>query len=282
MSLLRAAWREYERDYAKYFAGAMVYYALVSFVPLLLLVLGMLGLLLRFSDVAATVEQQVLLAVQTNFGDELRLAIERLLNGLQDESIVAISVSVVGLLVTASALFRHLRLSFRAIWKYAPPLMSGSVRGVVQATVLEQVKAFLMVLAGGALLIVALTLIAVVQWLSAFFAVLPRFSDVSGWLIALPVPFILATLTFGLLFRFLPPVSLSWRHVRLATVLCAGAWVIAAELLALYATVGDSSAYGAVGGLLVVMLWMKSVSQLLFFGAELCKVVATADTARSN
>src|SRR5262245_2932240 len=39
MRLLRGAWREYQQDYAKYFAGAMVYYALVSLVPILLLVL---------------------------------------------------------------------------------------------------------------------------------------------------------------------------------------------------------------------------------------------------
>jgi uncharacterized BrkB/YihY/UPF0761 family membrane protein len=28
---------------------------------------------------------------------------------------------------------------------------------------------------------------------------------------------------------------------------------------------------------LAIMLWMKIVNQLLFFGAELCKIVATQD-----
>ena len=40
--LLRTAWQEYERDHARYFAGAMVYYALVSLLPLLLLLLAAL------------------------------------------------------------------------------------------------------------------------------------------------------------------------------------------------------------------------------------------------
>src|SRR5262245_34295743 len=69
--LVRAAWREFERDYARYFAGAMVYYALVSLVPLLLLLLAALGLLLRYSDLAAVAEQQVLLTIETSFGAEL-------------------------------------------------------------------------------------------------------------------------------------------------------------------------------------------------------------------
>ena len=42
---------------------------------------------------------------------------------------------------------------------------------------------------------------------------------------------------------------------------------------------GDSrSAYGALGAMLAVMLWMNIVSQVLFFGAELCKVVAAKRT----
>jgi hypothetical protein len=40
----------------------------------------------------------------------------------------------------------------------------------------------------------------------------------------------------------------------------------------------------AIGGLLVIMIWMNTVSQVLFYGAELCKVVAIRDgsVARRN
>ena len=50
--LLRTAWLEYKNDRASYFATAMIYYALVSLVPILLLLMAALGLLLRFSPVA--------------------------------------------------------------------------------------------------------------------------------------------------------------------------------------------------------------------------------------
>ena len=81
-NLLRAAWQEYERDYARYFAVAMIFYALMSLVPLLLLLLAGLGLLLRRSAVAATAEQQVLEAIQIGFGSELRTTVEHLLAGI--------------------------------------------------------------------------------------------------------------------------------------------------------------------------------------------------------
>jgi membrane protein len=271
--VLHTAWREYQRDYAKYFALAMVYYALVSLVPLLLLVLAALGLLLRVSTMAADAERRVLHAVQTSLGPEMTVTLHELLTRLRKGSLVAMGVSIVALMITGSTLFRHLRLSFRALWKYAPPLAAGSVRAAIRETLTEQATAFVMLVTAGALLMLTLGLAAAVHWLSGFFTELPRFRDTTGWLLSLPVSLILATLTFALLFRFLPPVSLTWRDVWLASLLCGIAWIVGADLLALYASVGDSSPYGAIGALLAVMLWMNFVSQVLFYGAELCKVV---------
>jgi uncharacterized BrkB/YihY/UPF0761 family membrane protein len=53
LNLLRAAWRAYVRDYARDHAAAIVYYALVALVPLLLLLLGALGLVLLLTDFGA-------------------------------------------------------------------------------------------------------------------------------------------------------------------------------------------------------------------------------------
>jgi membrane protein len=271
--LLRAAWVEYERDRAGYLAVAMIYYALLSLVPLLSLLLAALGLLLRFSPIAAAAREQMLVAIDARFGPELSATITSLLTSLQQESIVATVISLASLLFAASLLFGHLRMTFRAIWGYEPPLIAGSLRRVVHATVLERVIAFLMVLGGCGVLIAALGLIAASQWVGG----LMPFGDVTGWLVGAATSVLLAALTFAGMFRLLPPVRIRWRDVWLAAVLCALAWVIASELLALFggALGGSGSAYGALGGVLAVMLWMNVVSQVLFFGAELCKVVAT-------
>ena len=274
-SLLRAAWGEYERDYARYLAGAMVYYALVSLIPLLLLLLSALGLLLRFSDLAAEAQQYVLRSVEGRFGAELRTTIEPLLNSLQQQSIIATVISVITLLVTASVLFRQLRLSFRSIWKQPPPLVSGSIWHIIRSSLREQVIAYVMVLGGGFLLVVALTLISAGWWLNSQITNLSLLNRLSAWLLTTISPFALTAFTFALLFRFLPPVRVRWRDVWLAAVLCGAAYLIAGEVLTLYGAFFNSnrSAYGVIGGLLVVMLWMNIVGQVLFFGAELCRVV---------
>ena len=276
-NLLHSTWQEYERDYARYFGSAMVYYTLVSLVPLLLLVLGMLGLLLRRSELAASAELQFLDAIEAGFGSAVRDTLGRLLQSLEQGSVIAVAVSLIGLLVTGSQLFHHLRMTFRAIWSHAPPLVSGTARTALRATLLEKALAYVMVLATSLLLLVALLLIAALQWLHAHPLNVPLLGQPAAWLLAIPSPLVFAPLTFALLFKFLPPVRLQWRHVWLASALCAAAWIIGAEILASYASYlgGKLGAYGAIGGLLIVMLWINVIAQMLFFGAELCKVIAS-------
>jgi uncharacterized BrkB/YihY/UPF0761 family membrane protein len=122
--------------------------------------------LLRFSPIALEAQQKMLIRIEASFGAQLPLTIKQLLNTVQQESIVATVVSLAGLLLAASVLFKHLRLTFRAIWKYEPPLVSGSMSVVVRVTILERVIAFVMVLGGGGLLLIALALIAAAQRLN--------------------------------------------------------------------------------------------------------------------
>jgi membrane protein len=274
--LLRATWVEYERDRARYLAVAMIYYAGVSLIPLLVLLLSGLGLLVRFWPTAVTAEQDVLAAVEGYVGpDGLALA-QSLLDKLQQESYIAMFVGLAGIVFTSTNLFKQLRLAFRAIWHHEPVLTSGSVRAVVRTTVLEQAIAFVMVLGGGALLLAALVLVGSTRWLNEqiFDALssLPLLSKIAGYLVTATGGLVLAIVTFWPLFKFLPPVRIPWHTAWPATLLSAVAWVLAIEFLSLYGRFFGDSTTGAIGGLFAALLWMNTVSQVLFFGAELCKV----------
>lgn len=266
LRLLGAAWREYESDYARYFASAMVYYALLSLGPLLLLLFGALGLLMRLSDTAADVEARALTAIAATFGPDLRIAIEQLLEGLERQSLVATIVSLLGIVWSASLVMRHLRMSFRAIWKIPPPLVSGPLPIVIRSVVLEKAIAFGMLIAAVLLALTAVALLALFHWLMSSLFV--------GWRVAIPASLVFVPVTFAFLFRHLPPIRLPWRHVALSTLLCSATLLIGIELLALYgALLGRNlNVYGAVGSVLVIMLWLNLVAQGFFLGAELCKV----------
>jgi membrane protein len=275
---LRTASIEYANDRANYFAAAMIYYALVSMIPIILLLMAALGLFLRFSSGALGVQRKLLSRVEAGFGTQLPDTINQLLNSVQQGSIIATVVSLAGVLLAASILFKHLRLTFRAIWKYKPPLVSGSVSAVVRVTILERVMAFLMVLGGGGLMLIALTLIFAAERLNRVLDSLGLHGRTTEWFVTTTSSVIIAAITFALLLRFLPPVAIRWRDVWGAALLCSLGWVAVGESLALYGHFFERNpnAYGAIGALLAVLLWMKIVSQILFFGGELCKVVAGA------
>jgi membrane protein len=267
LRLLKAAGKEYERDYARYFAVAMIYYALVSLVPLLLLLMTGIGWLLRISPAAAAAQRGALDYIQSTFGSDVGSTVERLVHLLEQQSLIPLSVSLVGLLVTASVLVGHLQMSFRAIWKYPPILISGPLPVVIVRMLAQKLHVFVLVVAGGAVLVLAFVLIASVNWLTQRVA--------GGWAPLIPSSLVMAPLTFALLFRFLPPRPVPWRQVWIAALLCGAAWLAVTRLLALSGTFfgKNLSTYGAIGTLLAAMLWINIVSQCVFFGAELCKVL---------
>ncbi|HEU5258150.1 MAG TPA: YihY/virulence factor BrkB family protein [Vicinamibacterales bacterium] len=142
----------------------------------------------------------------------------------------------------------------------------------------NHVFAFAVMGMAGVLLIGAFALFAVVRWLSGIFGNAAIAHGPTDSIFALLGSFIVFTVTFALLFKFLFPVPLRWRHVWLAALLCATAWIVFTEMLGLYgAYFGSLSIPGALGALLAITVWLNLVSQVVFYGAELCKVVASRE-----
>jgi membrane protein len=155
---------------------------------------------------------------------------------------------------------------------------------VVRTTLFEQAIAFVMVFGGGALLLAGVLLVASTRWINRrlghVLAGLPLLSQTTGWLVTITGGLVLAIITFWPLFKFLPPVRIRWRDAWPATLLAAISWVLAVEFLTLYGRWFGYSTTGAIGGLFAALLWMNTVSQVLFFGAELCKLQYQATVSR--
>ena len=286
-NLLRASWVEYERDRARYLAVAMIYYAGISLVPIIVLMLAALGLAVRWvSPAAIQAERDLLEIVEGYVGPEGLFAVKSLLDTLQQESYIAMLVGLGGIVFTSAVLFKQLRQAFRAIWRYEPVLTSGSIRTVVRTTLFEQAIAFVFVLGGGALLLAGLLLVASTRYLNQrlghVLEGLPLLSQTTSWVVTATGGLVLAIMTFWPLFKFLPPVRIDWRAAWPAALLSAVVWVLAVEFLTIYGRWFGDSATGAIAGLFAALVWMNTVSQVLFFGAELCKVQHHATVTHSD
>jgi membrane protein len=85
----------------------------------------------------------------------------------------------------------------------------------------------------------------------------------------------IVAVVFGAVFKLLPDVRLSWKHVRVGAVATAAGFTSGKYALVLYLRyLAPTSAFGAAGSLAAVMLWIYYSSFVFFFGAEFTKAWA--------
>jgi membrane protein len=91
------------------------------------------------------------------------------------------------------------------------------------------------------------------------------------------VSFLVISLLFAMIFKVLPDAKVRWRDVWIGAVFTALLFSVGKHLLGLYlGRAAVTSAYGAAGSLVLVLLWIYYSSLILFFGAEFTQTYARA------
>jgi membrane protein len=132
-----------------------------------------------------------------------------------------------------------------------------------------------MVLVVGFLLLVSLVvttvLSAVGDYLAGQVPGLPTLIHVANFVLS----FVVVTVLFALIFKFLPDARIAWRDVWVGAAVTALLFTVGKYLIGLY--LGKSapgSAFGAAGSVVAFVVWVYYSGLILFFGAELTKVIA--------
>ena len=90
------------------------------------------------------------------------------------------------------------------------------------------------------------------------------------------ISFALITLLFALIFKVLPDRAIAWKDVWIGAAFTSLLFTGGKYLIGLYLGQGSvTSAYGAAGSLVVILLWVYYASQILLFGAQFTQVYAT-------
>ena len=78
-----------------------------------------------------------------------------------------------------------------------------------------------------------------------------------------------------MIFKVLPDVSIGWNDVWIGAAMTSLLFSIGKVLIGLYLGRSNlTSAYGAAGSLLILLLWTYYSAQILLFGAEFTQVYA--------
>jgi membrane protein len=273
VSLLKKTYINWSNHHAPRLGASVAFYTLLSFAPLLILTVAVVALVFDQHRAQAGLIDQA----RQMIGDRGADTVKSLLANAQKPSsgLMASIVAFVTLLFGASGVFTELRDALNIIWDAEPKNTSGLL-GMVK----ERLFSFGMVLSVGFLLLVSLIISAGLAVLGKFFSQLLPLPAFVFETVNFAVSFMVVTLLFTLLFKFVPARQISWRDVRIGAVGTALLFTIGKFLLGFYlgkASVG--SGYGAAGSLVAVIVWVYYSAQIFFFGAEFTRVYADTHSA---
>jgi membrane protein len=268
--LLKRTVAQWIEDQPFQLASSLSYYTLFSLAPLLIIVIAIAGF--AFGRDAA--EHQIVGTIQGMIGQQSAKAVQEMIQnaGSQPKTgILSAVIGVVTLILGAGGVVGQLQTSLNTIWGVTPKPGQG-VWGFVR----QRFISFAMVLSIGFLLLVSLVISAVVTSLTQFMGSFLGGAEIVAHVLDLFVSFILVTALFAMIYKFLPDVRIQWRDVWIGAALTSVLFTVGKFLIGLYlGHSGVSSAYGAAGSLITVLLWVYYSSLIFFLGAEFTQVYAS-------
>jgi membrane protein len=252
-------------------AAAVAYYAALSLFPLLLLLIASLGFAMRYSTGAQNARQQLLDLAAKNVSPVLADHLGEVLGQISAKAVVGGPLGLAALLLASIGVFTQIESAFDRIWKIPSPPWHGFLAAVFNALHFR-LRAFLMMLGAGLLLwaILAATIAA-----STFRAVTVRL-PLGVWIwgaAEIAIGTVLFGLLFMLIYKTLPKASVGWSAAAQGGLLAGVLWEVTRQLLTYLLSGSQYTAYGVVGSLIAIMLWIYIASSILFLGAEYVRVV---------
>ena len=240
-------------------SAALALYAILSLAPLLLILVWLTSALWPGAQEAVIDQIGVLAGTEAE-----RIARTIITNAERRPSTGSIAGwwSVALLFIGATAVFAQLQDVLNKIFRTDATRLAGAM-----AWLRKRVFSLGLVLAMGFLLLVSMTISTVLQL--AFSRVewaLPIMMNAATWLVY--------AVSFALMYHYLPDRSVGWRRAlgggaATAALFVLGRWVIGWYLR----TSNPGSAYGSMGAVVLMLVWMYYAALIVFVGALITAVV---------
>jgi membrane protein len=266
--VLKQTVKDWADDKAPRLGAALAYYTVFSIAPLFVIVIAIAGI--WFGKQAA--QDQIFQQIAGLIGDKGAEAVSGMLKAADKpkEGMIASVLAVVTLLFGATGVFIQLQDALNTIWEVKPKPGRG-IMGFIR----QRLLSLAMVFGIGFLLLVSLVLSAGLAAAGKWFSgALPGGEEV--WhALNFTISFLVISGVFTLMFKYLPDVKVAWKDVWLGGMLTAFLFTVGKYALGMYLGRSSvSSAYGAAGSLVILLLWVYYSAQILFLGAEFTQVYA--------
>lgn len=260
--LIKAAASSWSDDYAPSMGAALAYYTLFSIAPLLLIVISVAGLVFGVEAARGEIVGQL----QDLMGRQGAEAVQGLLESVNQpaQGVTATIVGAVLLLIGATTVFGELQDALDRIWR-APKRDTGGLWSLLRARLLS----FGMIMGIGFLLMVSLVVSAALAALGKLWGPLFAGWEALAQALNFAVSFAFTTTVFAMIYKIMPRVKVAWADVWIGAAVTALLFTIGKFLIGLYiGKSGVTSAFGAAGSLVVVLVWVYYSAQIFLMGAE--------------
>lgn len=263
--LAKRTWAGFCDDNVPRLGAALAFYTTFSIAPLLVISIAIASFFLGQEAASGHLKHELV----SFLGEEGAQGIDAMLTAANQEKRTGIVSSIMGIVVLffgATGVFIALKESMNTIWGVEQKPGSG-----IMAMIRDRVLSFAMVLSVAFLLLVSLVLSAILSAFGDWLAIPEAWAHLTDFLVSTLV----VTLLFMLIFKYLPDAEIQWEDVWLGAIFTALLFAVGKYLIGAYlgnAAVGSS--YGALGSLVVLLLWVYYSSQILFLGAEFTEAYA--------
>lgn len=266
--VMRCAVTEWMEHRASSKGAALAFYSLFSLAPILVLVIAVAG----FFYGADAAQGQLIGELRGLVGPKGAQTIEAILAGAQnkDSGLFATIVATVLLVIGATTAFAELKDSLDEIWGVPPPKDASW-----WDTVRTRLLSFGLILTLALLLMTSLVVSAALTVAEKFIGgYWHNATVIFGW-VAWAFSFLVIAILFGVIYKLLPRIKLSWHDVTIGALGTAVLFTLGKYAIGLYiGNSGTTNSFGAAGSLIALLLWVYYSAQIFFLGAEFARQYA--------
>jgi len=253
----------FERNILK-LSAALAYYTIFSLPGLIIIIVWISDIFYGHEAVEGKVYGQIASLVGTDAALQIQETIRNAT--LSSEGSFATIVGLVTLIIGATSVFGEIQDSINLLWRLKSKPKKG--RGWLRL-IINRLLSFSIVISLGFLLLVSLVLNGLMDaFIDRLTQIFPQTQVIIAYSFNLILTFIITSLLFGLIFKVLPDARIEWKHVRAGAFTTALLFMAGKFLISYYLGQSKmSSAYGAAGSVIVILLWVYYSAIILYFGA---------------
>jgi membrane protein len=270
---LRDAAIRWTEDDASSLAASVAYYLALSLFPMMLLLTSGLGLVLQFTHIGKSAEAKILSTLENQASPVVKVQVEQVLEQLRSHSIITGPFGLAAALLAAASVFCQIDRGFDKIF-HIPIRKETDLKRTLFRVMRYRFTAFLMLLGVGGIvlgLFAGSTLVS--QLRSVTDSTLPSLAHAFG-IFDFLFEFLSNSLLFAIVYRFVPRKKIQWSDAFRGGLLAAAIWELGRVVLGVFLIgMRYTTAYGAIGSFIALLLWCYYGICILFFGAEYVQVL---------